>query len=452
MYSPMIKRVLLIWLLSNSVYGQRVIGYYPGWIQGSFGPDEINYSVITHVLHAFAWPDDEGNIITYSGMLDQEINSTVHEHDASILLSLGGWGNSDGFPGMISTAETRQNFINGLLDIFNAYGYDGIDLDWEFPSTTTETNNLTLLVQDLRSAFDASGENYLITMAVGPSNWTGQHFDYETITANIDWYSMMGYDFHGSWSSHAGHNAPLYSSPPGDPDGSVDTGVYYLINDRNIPSEKLNLGVPFYGKQFNTGEINGSFNGDVLDIRYNEVLSLINAGWEYHWDDVAKCPYLQNSDNNVLVTFDDYQSIQEKSQYANERGLGGMMIWALGYDVSGNSQDLVESIGQHFLHNYTDPYPLLPDNVVLYDNYPNPFNPITQIGYELPEESDIRVMIYDIMGRRIRTLVDMKQKVGYWSIHWNGTNDTGSPVPAGIYLYKIQVGKLSQTKKMALLE
>ena len=128
------------------------------------------------------------------------------------------------------------------------------------------------------------------------------------------------------------------------------------------------------------------------------------------------------------------------------------MIWAQGYDVSGISQDLVESIGQHFLHNYTDPYPLLPDNVVLYDNYPNPFNPITQIGYELPEESDIRIMIYDIMGRRIRTLVDMKQKVGYWSIHWNGTNDTGSPVPAGIYLYKIQVGKLSQTKKMVLLE
>ena len=460
-YFTMIKRVLLIWILSHSVYGQRVIGYYPQWIQGSFGPDEINYSVITHVLHAFAWPDGEGNIITYSDMLDPEINSTVHEYGASILLSFGGWGNSDGFPGMVSSTETRQNFINGLLDIFNAYGYDGIDLDWEFPSTTTETNDFTLLVEELRSAFDASGQDYLITMAVGPSNWTGQHFDYEALTAKIDWYSMMGYDFHGSWSSHAGHNAPLYSSPPGDPDGSVYTGINYLVNSRNIPSEKLNLGVPFYGKQFNTGEINGSFSGDVLDIRYSDVLSLIDAGWEYHWDDVAKCPYLQNNDHDVLVTFDDPQSIQEKSQYAIERELGGMMIWALGYDVSGNSQDLVESIGQHFLHNYTVPYSLLPDNVVLYDNFPNPFNPMTVIRYALPEDAPVNITIYDVMGRRVKTIINNTQTAGYnRSIHWNATNDAGSPVSAGLYLYTIEAGDPSassghsfrQTKKMVLLK
>jgi chitinase len=157
------------------------------------------------------------------------------------------------------------------------YGYDGIDLDWEHPSNSTETNNLTLLVQELRDAFNSVNPEFMITMAVGASNWSGQHYEYEIIKENLDWFSLMGYDFHGSWSSHAGHNAPLYQSPPGDPDGSVHTGVNYLVNTRNIPVEKLNLGVPFYGKKFNASAINGSYIGTVADIWYDEAADMDNG-------------------------------------------------------------------------------------------------------------------------------------------------------------------------------
>ena len=93
----------------------------------------------------------------------------------------------------------------------------------------------------------------------------------------------------------------------------------------------------------------------------------------------------------------------------------------------------------------------LPESYAVHQNYPNPFNPTTQLRYDLPEASHVRIMVYDLMGREIRTLVDMDQKAGYRSIQWNATNDLGQPVSAGMYLYTIQAGDFRQTKKMVLL-
>jgi hypothetical protein len=94
----------------------------------------------------------------------------------------------------------------------------------------------------------------------------------------------------------------------------------------------------------------------------------------------------------------------------------------------------------------------LPESYVVYQNYPNPFNPITQIKYELPKVSLVNITIYDMMGRQIRTLINNQQDAGYKSIQWHGTNNNGSPVSAGLYLYTIQAGDFRQTKKMVLLK
>ena len=82
-----LPRIISIIILGISLtYSQRVIGYYPQWVQGSFTPDKIDYSVITHVLHSFAWPDEQGNILYYDNMLSQSISNTVHDNGAKILL------------------------------------------------------------------------------------------------------------------------------------------------------------------------------------------------------------------------------------------------------------------------------------------------------------------------------------------------------------------------------
>ena len=96
-------------------------------------------------------------------------------------------------------------------------------------------------------------------------------------------------------------------------------------------------------------------------------------------------------------------------------------------------------------------YPL-PHAFILYNNYPNPFNPNTILRYDLPEGGLVNITIYDMMGRKVSTLVNRKQTAGYKSVQWNATNNAGSPVSAGIYLYMIQAGEFRQTKKMVLLK
>jgi hypothetical protein len=95
---------------------------------------------------------------------------------------------------------------------------------------------------------------------------------------------------------------------------------------------------------------------------------------------------------------------------------------------------------------------LLPDKFALHQNYPNPFNPITTLRYDLPENSLVNIIIYDLLGRQVKSLINQTQEAGFKSVLWNATNDYGKPVSAGVYLYQIQAGEFVQTKKMVLLK
>ena len=94
----------------------------------------------------------------------------------------------------------------------------------------------------------------------------------------------------------------------------------------------------------------------------------------------------------------------------------------------------------------------IPTVYALHQNYPNPFNPTTQVKYDLPETGDVQIMIYDLMGRKVRTLINSEQNAGFKTLQWNATNDRNELVSAGLYLYTIQAGEFRQTKKMVLLK
>jgi len=100
----------------------------------------------------------------------------------------------------------------------------------------------------------------------------------------------------------------------------------------------------------------------------------------------------------------------------------------------------------------TEPEHFIPEEFVLHQNYPNPFNPFTTLRYDLPENGHVNIIIYDMLGREVKTLLNQTQDAGYRSVIWNATNDYGKPVSAGIYLYQIQAGEYMQTKKMVLLK
>ena len=95
---------------------------------------------------------------------------------------------------------------------------------------------------------------------------------------------------------------------------------------------------------------------------------------------------------------------------------------------------------------------LLPNEFALHQNYPNPFNPVTTLRYDLAEDAMVNIIIHDMLGKQVKTLINRTQDAGYKSVIWNATNDYGKPVSAGIYLYQIQAGEYIQTKKMVLLK
>jgi len=95
---------------------------------------------------------------------------------------------------------------------------------------------------------------------------------------------------------------------------------------------------------------------------------------------------------------------------------------------------------------------MLPEEFALYQNYPNPFNPVTTIRYKLPEQTHVTIVIYNMLGRTLRQLVNNTQEAGYKSVVWNSKDDSGKPVSAGIYLYQIRADGYTQSRKMLLLK
>ena len=95
---------------------------------------------------------------------------------------------------------------------------------------------------------------------------------------------------------------------------------------------------------------------------------------------------------------------------------------------------------------------LLPTKFELAQNYPNPFNPVTTIKYALPERSRVRIEVLNILGQRVKTLVNSEQAAGRYTIAWDGTDSHGTPVATGIYFYRLKAGDYVDTKKMMLLK
>ncbi|MFQ6607271.1 MAG: FG-GAP-like repeat-containing protein [Fidelibacterota bacterium] len=141
-----------------------------------------------------------------------------------------------------------------------------------------------------------------------------------------------------------------------------------------------------------------------------------------------------------LIPFVDEDSVYLR--FRNDRMSEGSNDWYLDEIVLHNDSTHLE------LQNE----PSLPDKLVLYQNYPNPFNPLTKIRFDLPERADVTLTIYDILGREVRKWQWQRQVAGYYSVMWDGINEVGEEVSAGVFLYQIRTRDFVKTKKMVLLK
>ncbi len=444
------KRYLTLFFIISLLTAQRVVGYYPYWMQDTFQPQDLDLETFTHINHAFAWPNEEGEIEAPNGTFDPSIADHIHNNNRKFILSLGGWGQTVGFVASTASYELRSTFISNIIDKIIAYGYDGVDIDWEHPQTVEQKNNLTYFIQELDSVLNNFDPELLITMAVPISNWAGQWYDFSNLRPYVDFFNAMTYDIHGSWSAHAGHNSPLYQSPPGDADGSVETGINYLVNTRGLPENKVNMGIPFWGKKFNASSINGSFTGSVIDMHYSEILPLIDNGWSYQWDNVAKCPYLVKEDQSKIITYDSPLSIQHKCEFAQNRNLGGVMVWALGYDDMNSEESLTGAISAYWLDVQNNHKNILPNQIQLYA-YPNPFNPGIKIKIDLPFQGDLNLKLFDMNGRFIESLVSGNYKQGFHSLSWYPERNSYR-LSSGIYMLVLNTKNGIINKKIVYLK
>ncbi|MDP6396400.1 MAG: glycosyl hydrolase family 18 protein [Candidatus Marinimicrobia bacterium] len=431
----------------DSVVGEKmVIGYYPHWLKSDLPPEKIDLYHLTHIIHAFAWPNSDGTLSTYTEMIDADLNYQVHLGGKQILVSLGGWGNSTAFADVTGDASLRSTLISNIISFIQQNDYDGVDIDWEFPSSLADRENLTLFMSELRSALDIVDTGYLLSMAISSGNWYGQWVDYEKLVNMCDWFGVMTYDFHGGWSSHAGHNSPI-SSPSNCSDGSVETSLSYLRDQRYIPSTQLVLGIPFYGKMFNAPVLYESFTGNVTDLEYRKIPSYINADWSRLWDDYSKVPYLMSSDATKLITYDDSISVAKKTEKAIQEDLSGVMIWAIGQDLINGRQPLLEAVGNSMravsvINNIPSP-----ETMRLYNSYPNPFNSSTTIQFRIPQNSHLTLDILDINGGIVEKLFSGKLEKGSHFVTWNPPH-----ISSGIYFMVLQSNNNIMTNKLLYIK
>ena len=94
----------------------------------------------------------------------------------------------------------------------------------------------------------------------------------------------------------------------------------------------------------------------------------------------------------------------------------------------------------------------MPKKFTVHQNFPNPFNPVTSLSYDLPEDSFVSITIYDMLGNVVNNLVNANQSFGYKTVQWNATDNLGQSLSAGVYLYRIETKDFTKSKKMILLK
>lgn len=308
-----------------------------------FGPArEIDYTLYTHVCHAFAVADEEGRVRPGRSVPSRELAAAAHRARVQVLLSLGGWGWDRQFAAIVAKPRAEDRYFASIMDLVDRFDYDGIDLDWEYPDTKDEVAGFERLARRFRKALDALGTRksriMTLTMAASSNPGTLHWLDRAFLLETMDWINVMTYDYAGEWTAYAGHHSPLFASPR-QPDGPRSTAatMKYLINERRLPANRLAVGIPLYGRGFNVKEPYASTQGAprtrLPSGDYANLHRLAASGdWIRRWDDQTKNPWLVSKKGDAVIGYDDAESVRIKTDWAMKQGVRGVFFWQIHAD------------------------------------------------------------------------------------------------------------------------
>lgn len=303
-----------------------VVAYVTSWT------DEIpDPFVMTHINYAFGHVNDtfDGVRIDNPDRLAAIVALKGQNPELNVMLSVGGWG-SGRFSEMAADDQHRMSFANDCLRVVEEFGLDGIDIDWEYPtssmagisSSPEDRENFNLLMRDLRAVL---GADRLLTLA---SSAYAEYIDFHSCMQYLDFVNVMTYDM----ANAPYHHSPLYASEntKGTSEGAVKAHI-----EAGVPAAQLVLGVPFYGR-----------GGTVMKNRdYRD----IKAEGEFveMWDEKAMVPYLADKDGNLVLGYDNPRSLTLKCKFIKENGLRGGMYWD--YAGDNDSADLQKVLAKELL-------------------------------------------------------------------------------------------------------
>jgi len=272
------------------------------------------------------------------------------------LLSIGGWAYSSSFSTAVATPERRAKFASSAVKFVQDCGFDGLDIDWEYPDSK-DALNLVLLLQAVRSNLDKysleQNLNYHFLLSIaspaGPDHYN--KLQLQKMDQLLDQWNLMAYDYAGSFSLVAGHQANLYPSQSNSraTPFSTDKAIHDYIA-AGVNASNIQIGMPIFGHTFNSTaglgksfDVNsssavGSWDNGIWD--YKE-LPKVNAIVQY--DDQTGATYSYDNVTRQLISYDTVDVVKQKANYIINHGLGGGFFWEASADKKGE-ESLIESL------------------------------------------------------------------------------------------------------------
>jgi len=396
---------------------KKIVGYYPEWgiYSGheNYVPADIPFEKLTHVNYAFARIiNGEINVFDewaatgvtlgeswdseYKGVLGQFKKLKASHPDTSFIISVGGWTLSAAFHDVAATEVARDKFASSCVDFMRRWNFDGVDIDWEFPTSkrqpdkidnandtgtpkadASEKQTFTLLMKTLREHLDAAGQEdgryYQLTAAVGASKAAINNTEPAKYAQYLDFINIMTYDMHGAWEDKTNHQSPLYAN-----DGLSISDAVNVFKAKGVNTHKLVIGSPYYSRGWKgvennapdaslpglyssaTGGANGIWDGGraagVNPYYYVKAQMESSSDFIKYRDTLTKMPYLYSPSKKEMYTYEDEISLHEKTSYVNDKDLGGIIFWELTADFPIKGDTLTSVIYNDFYPNGRDAY------------------------------------------------------------------------------------------------
>ena len=275
----------------------------------------------------------------------------------TIMISLGGWANSEGFSDAAQPAN-MHDFVHSCIDIFihgnfapgiHAPGiFDGIDIDWEYPvdgglipGRPEDTKNLNAMTAEFRRQLNAARPGLLLTAAIPATAEDYKHYDLKTLSRYMDDLSIMAYDLHWNGEKITNFHSPLFHDPadPSKPPMDKHYGAF-AVRDflrAGVPARKIIFGVPFYGKGWtrvpdtNHGLYQPAADATKSPAGYANLKAMPANSDRQFYPKVASCSIWNNGE---FFSYDCPEAMRLKRQYVRQHHLGGVMFWEIGQDTS----------------------------------------------------------------------------------------------------------------------